>query len=92
MSFIARYFRKNPYSTDEKDKIDENDINAFIERKIEESINLDYKHIEKYTDKIDLDSFHNRSGILSLCSSNTPKSDLNSKIKQMKEGEKKDAK
>lgn len=66
MSYIARYFRKDPYSTDEQDRINESDINAFIERKIEESINLDYKHIEKYTDKIGLcriiSSFANTDG------------------------------
>lgn len=66
MSYIARYFRKDPYSTDEEDRINESDINAFIERKIEESVNLDYKHIDKYKDKIGLGkvitSFANTDG------------------------------
>lgn len=66
MSFIERYFRKNPHSTDEKDKINESDIEEFIDRKIEESVNLDYKHIDKYADKIGLgkviSSFANTDG------------------------------
>lgn len=52
MTFIERYFRKNPHSTDDKNMINESDINAFIDRKIEESINLDYKRIDKFNDNM----------------------------------------
>lgn len=66
MSFIERYIGKNPFNGELKNKITEDDITAFIERGIEESINLDYKQIEKYSDTDDLSnkiaSFANSDG------------------------------
>ena len=50
MYFIEKYFGKNPRKKKE-DVINENDIEIFIDRNIEESVNLDYKDIEKYHDK-----------------------------------------
>lgn len=46
MSYIKKYFGK--------DTLNEKNIDKFINRKIEESINLDYKDIQKYNDHIDL--------------------------------------
>jgi len=66
MSFIEKYFGKNPFIGDGGVKITEKDILEFIDRKIEENLNLDYKNIDKFEDPDDLSnkiaSFANSDG------------------------------
>lgn len=60
MGFIRQYFRKKA------EEVTKEDVDAFISRKIEENINLDYKDIQAYSDfaelSKDVSAFANSEG------------------------------